>query len=219
MKLTPKAFEVLKNFNTINPNILIEPGNILRTINKASSLFVIAKVDCDFERMAIADLSKFLSVVSLFDDPDLEFESKFVKISSGNESVNYFFAEPSCLVVPKNKEIKMPHSNIEFDISDENVNRTFKAIGVLRATEIAFSGSEGKISVHTFNSKNNLTSDSYSCVIGETSENFLVVYNKDDLKMTRGNYKVRIHEDGISCFSNDEIQYFVAFQEKLSRFN
>ena len=80
--LSSKTLNVLKNFSTINSSIVFRKGSTVRTISNAENILAkftgeeIFPVD-----FAIYDLSQFLSGISLFNDPQLEFTSgDFVSI-------------------------------------------------------------------------------------------------------------------------------------------
>ena len=71
---------------------------------------------------AIYDLSQFLSGISLFNDPQLEFTSgDFVSIRGGRQSAKYYFSDPEItLKSAPEKNVKFPGSDIEFSLSAED---------------------------------------------------------------------------------------------------
>jgi len=91
MRLSKETYNILKNFAAINSNILIKPGNILKTVSAGKNIFAEAKVVEDFDvPVPIWDLNKFLGVVSMFNNPDLEFHDTHVVITNGRSSVTYY---------------------------------------------------------------------------------------------------------------------------------
>ena len=46
--MTEKTLQVLKNYATINPNIVIENGNVVKTISEARAIVSKSSVDVDF---------------------------------------------------------------------------------------------------------------------------------------------------------------------------
>jgi hypothetical protein len=48
-----------------------------------------------FPDFAIYDLNEFLGAMSLFEDPELEFQDKYVSIKQGNMNIKFFAADPS----------------------------------------------------------------------------------------------------------------------------
>ena len=82
MKIDTNTINVLKNFSKINPSILIQEGNLLKTISTNKTIMAKATVSTEFgRRFAIYNLDRFISTLSLFADPDLKFAEQFVDIS------------------------------------------------------------------------------------------------------------------------------------------
>ena len=78
MKLSKETIEVLKNFASINSNILVNPGDTLTTVSPVKNVLAEAKVPESFPiQFGLWDLNKFLGVVSLFQDPEFVFDEKF----------------------------------------------------------------------------------------------------------------------------------------------
>ena len=90
MKLSAKTFNVLKNFSTINPSILIKEGSTLSTISPTKTILAKATVPDVFPcNVAIYDLSRFIRSVSLFENPDFDFGEKSVTIRDELRSIVY----------------------------------------------------------------------------------------------------------------------------------
>ena len=89
MRLRNKKLEVLKNFSNINQNILIEEGNVVRTISTMKNILGSATVDESFpNEFGIYDLNEFLGVMSLASDAELEFETdKYLTINGGSTKI------------------------------------------------------------------------------------------------------------------------------------
>lgn len=219
MKLDQRTLQVLKNFSGINPSILFKTGNILKTVTPTKTILAKATLEQEFpSSFAIYDLSKFLSVLSLFDDPDLEIGEKSVVIRSGRKKVNYVFADPNTIVAPKDdKEIRFPNADVSFELTNEALTDVTKALGVLRQPEIAIVGNGETITLQTTNSKDP-TSDEYSVEVGETDKNFNFIFKAENLRLLPDNYQVDIASAGISRFSSKDVEYYVAI-EANSKFN
>ena len=102
MKLSEKTLTVLKNFAGINNSILVKQGKQLRTMSVAKNILGEAQIEEEFPRnFAIYDLSEFLGVISLFNEPDFDFDTYYVSISDDNKaSSQYFYADKSMVTVP-----------------------------------------------------------------------------------------------------------------------
>jgi hypothetical protein len=83
MKISQETIAVLKNFSTINSNLLVKPGSTISTISPTKNILAEASVSETFDvEFGIWDLSKFLATISLFKDPEFEFSEDHVEISS-----------------------------------------------------------------------------------------------------------------------------------------
>src|SRR5690242_9079579 len=104
MKLEQKTIQILKNFATINQSIWINEGNELSTISLAKTLYAKAQVKETFPRsFGIYDLSRFLGVLSLFNEPNLEFTDAHIHIKEGSKKVKYIYAAENMIVAPSEK--------------------------------------------------------------------------------------------------------------------
>ena len=87
MKLSTETISVLKNFSTINANLMVKAGSSLCTMSAMKNIVAKADVSEEFlSDFAIYDLNEFLSALSLFGRPDLEFNDDFVIITEEGTS-------------------------------------------------------------------------------------------------------------------------------------
>ena len=94
MKLSDKTIKVLKNFSSINQSMLFRTGSIIRTKSTTDTIAAQAVVEEMFPfEFGIYDLNQFLSVTSLFEDPEFDFQENHVTISSGDSSSNYYYTD------------------------------------------------------------------------------------------------------------------------------
>ncbi len=103
VKISKRTLELLKNFASINSNILVKLGSTLSTVSPMKNLMGKAKVEETFDvEFGIWDLHKFLGTVSLFSDPHLTFDDGKVVISneSNTSQVVYHYSEPTLLTTP-----------------------------------------------------------------------------------------------------------------------
>ena len=218
MKLSEKTIKILKNFATINPSLLVYPGDTLTTMSPSKSIYAKVTVEENFPtRFAIYELSKFLGVTSLFKEPELDFGDNQVKIVSGRQSVSYTYTDPSMVVAPDpNKDINFPVAEVEFSISQEELQRVVRASGVLQLPDIAVIGNGETITVTATNSKNP-TADVFSIEVGTTDKVFNMIFKVENIiKLISSNYDVKISSRGLSKWSANNIFYYVAIEAASS---
>lgn len=225
MELSSFTMQVLKNFASINSNIVIQPGNVVTTMAEARNVLGSANVAETFEQtMGIYDLSEFLSVIGLVDSPKLYFKDTHVDIMSGSgrASVKYFFSDPEMLTTPS-KKITMPSTDISFDLDQTTLNNLKRASAALGHEAVSITAADNVIRLSVLDNDNK-TSNTYSIdVDGEyDTEDFNFILNISNLRMIPSDYKVEISSKLISQFtSKDEkmdLTYWVAL-EKSSTYN
>ena len=220
MKMSTKTLNLLKNYASINSNILVKPGNKIATISPVKNVMSEAIVEEDFDtEFGIWDLNKFLGVVSLFDKPEFAFDEKSVTISgTSGASVEYYYSEPSLLSVPT-KSITMPEGVVSFKLTQKNFAELQKAASVLQVSDLAVR-TDGDMLQLAVLDKNDVTSNCYTIDLGEVAggKEFCFYFKVENLKMIEGDYNVSISEKNISQFSGNDVVYWIAL-ETDSKYN
>lgn len=216
MKLSKNTLEVLRNFSSINQNILIKAGKTLSTRTVAKNIFVTAEVDDEFEQeFGIYNLPEFLGVISLFTDPELTFNENSLTISQGKNKVQYVFAAPEVLDYP-DKAIKMPKADASFELAEEDLKSLLKAGSVLSATDLLIQGDGSTITCTVLDPKNP-SSNTFAVEVGTTDQMFSSYIKLENLKMPPSIYTVSLSSKKIAQFSSKTISYeFFAACEKNS---
>ena len=200
---------------------MIKPGGQLKTISEAKNIMAIADGTDDFPtEFGIYDLNEFLSVSNLVQDPNFDFQDKNVKITSGGNTVTYFFSEPEILTSPS-KEITMPDTEVGISITQEVLSQVRKAAAVLGHTEMSIKGSGGKVTLSVVDSSD-ATANSFDIELNDNNdctEEFNFIVNINNLKLIEGDYFVNISSKLISQWtcSSMAVKYFIAL-EKASTF-
>jgi hypothetical protein len=217
MNLSNDTRDVLKNFSTINQNLLVKNGNVINTMSAMKNIVAKATIPDTFNNeFAIYDLNEFLSALSLFKKPTLDFGDKAVKLKEegGGSSVNYFFSDPSVVTAPKT-EIQMPSVDVEFTFTQDTFNQIQKASAVLGVPDVVLKGTTGGDIVLTVTDRKNDTSNDFAIKVGENaSSDFTYFFKVENLKLLAGDYKVEVSSKGISHFVNvnKTIEYFIALE-------
>lgn len=211
MKLSNETITLLKNYSTINPSVLFKQGNTIATISPQRSIFAKASITEDVPRQfAVAELNKFLGVLSMFKDPELNFNDNYVEICSGSKKVRYTYADVSAIITPPEKELKFPEAEVEFELKADDLNAAVKALSVLSLPELAITGDGENVMIQAISSKNS-TADNYSQVVTTTDKKFRAILKTENLKLLNKDYKVSVAKN-IVKFEADDITYFVAVE-------
>jgi hypothetical protein len=211
MKLSKETVGLIKNFAGINSNLLLKSGNKLATISAQKNVMADAVVTETFPDFGIYDLNEFLGAMSLFEDPELTFNEKWVTIEQGGNSIKYFAADASVLTAPQ-KAITFPDAEIEFPMSANMLSMIQRTASVLRASDVSIVGDGSTIAV-VVGDKKNATGNSYNSAVGATEKKFKVNLKVENLKMIPGDYQVSISSKKISRFKGaGDLVYYVAVE-------
>jgi|TARA_B110000046_G_scaffold22770_1_gene21471 hypothetical protein len=217
MKLSNYTTSVLKNFSTINQNLVIKEGNTITTMSAMKNIVAKAEVEETFpQQIAIYDLNEFLGALSLFTSPVLDFSDNYVMISEENKpttKMKYFYSDPSVVTSP-NKMITMPSNEVKFTMSSEDLSRLKRAAGAIGAPDMVLE-KDGSSSSLTVKDKKNDTANNYSLDVDTTSEGEFNFYFKvENMKLLDGNYDVEISSKNISHYTNKstDIEYWIALE-------
>tara|TARA_Y100000389_G_scaffold72636_1_gene69414 strand:+ start:31407 stop:32069 length:663 start_codon:yes stop_codon:yes gene_type:complete len=214
MKFSERTLTILKSFAGINKSILMKEGSVLKTITPEKTLIAIANIPDEIPSEAcIYDMSRFLSILSLYEDPDVEFHDKYFIISEGRRRTKYIYADISMIHTPPEKEISIPTADVVVDVKWDDLQSVLKAAGVLQFSEVAFVGDGGKCYLKAIDSTTD-NADDYDVEIGETDDTFKIIIKTDNLKLLPQDYRVTLCSKGISEFRGKDVTYFVAIDSK-----
>lgn len=217
--LSRKTLDVLKNFSTINSSIVFRKGSTVRTISNAEN--ILAKFTgeevfpVDF---AIYDLSQFLSGISLFSDPQLEFDNEnFVSIRGGRQSAKYFFSDPEItLKSAPEKNVNFPGSDLQFNLTGEDLIALQKASAVYSLPDLTFQSIEGHDEIKLIlRDKENDTSNTYDITVaGSTTGTYTLDLKIENIRLLPGDYTVKVSQHLISEWTNvnTDLTYYIALE-------
>lgn len=219
MKLSARTIQILKSFAQINPSLIFAPGNELKTISPLKTMVAKATIaETIPQQFAIWDLSKFLGVLSLFEDPDLEINEKYITIKSGKSKLNYVYCSPDMVTQPPKKMVDIPADAVEKNLPSAILQSLMKAVGVLQLPDIAFVGRDGNFSIEALDSKpknpnDETISNSYAITVGETVKTFKMIMKADNMKIMNEEYTLKISPQGLCHFKGSDVEYWIACED------
>ena len=222
MKLSEHTTSVLKNFASINQNLVIKEGKTISTMSAMKNIVAKAEVDEDFPReIAIYDLNEFLAALSLFNNPVLDFSENFVTITeegkTGN-SLKYFYSDPSVVTTPSS-EITMPETEVKFSLDSGDLSRVQRAASVIGSPDLVLE-KNGVGTFLTVKDKKNDTANNYSLdVDAEGSGEYNFFFKVENLKLLPTNYDVNVSSKNISHFKSqagNAVEYWIALEPESS---
>jgi hypothetical protein len=215
MKISKETVGVLKNFASINSNLMLKEGNYISSISVGKSLVGRARITETIPQdFGIYDVQEFLGVLSLFEDPEITFEDKYVIIKQGNSSIKYFAADESVLTYPK-KFPPLGDSEIEFNLTANDITAILKTASVLKTSDVRFVGDGSSLSVVVGSKKTN-TSNNFTQELGETDKTFCVSINTDNLKVIPQDFTASVINRRMIQLKSESLTYIIAIETDSS---
>ena len=211
---------ILKNFAGINSGIEFRAGDTLSTMSPGKTILAKAKLKDSFpESFCVFDLNQFLSVHSLYKDPELKFDEYNVIFSAGRSKTTYRKTAKEMIITPPDKDLSLPSVDAEFKLTEDTFAALMKSANVLQSPNISVESDGEKIFVTCYNSKDD-SAHTYSTEVGESSNVFKAVFLTENWKMIPGTYDVKISSRGLAEFNHttQDVDYWIAIEAKESKF-
>ena len=217
MKLSNETIDVLKNFSSINQNILIKEGNKVRTMSTMKNILGEADIAESFPKgFGIYDLNEFLGVLTLAKDPELEFSNEnYLTIRGGLSKISYFFSDPSILVTPP-ETFNAPETDVSFQVTKEAMANVTKASAVMQLPDLVFTGTSEGDTMAVTELKNTTSNQFEESWEHEGDKVFQFNYKIENLKMIPGNYNVDVSTTALVSHWNNQdkpIDYWIALEQ------
>ncbi len=222
MNLSNETVSVLKNFATINQNLVIKEGSNITTMSAMKNIIASAEVKESFPLdFAIYDLNEFLAALSLFEKSYLDFHKDFVVMTesgSTDKSLKYWYSDPSVVTTPT-KEISMPESEVSFTLENDMLINLQKAAAVIGAPDMALEAMSAGVALLKVTDKKNATANDYAVQVKVNNEDgkdlpYKFWFKVENLRLLSGSYGVEVCSRNISHFVNTkvDIQYWIALE-------
>ena len=165
---------------------------------------------------AIYDLSQFLSGITLFDNPSLDFASDdFVRIIGNGRSVKYYFSDPEItLKSAPEKNVNFPGSDIQFNLTEQDLLALQKASAVYSLPDLSFESKDDKVRL-VLKDKENDTSNTYKqSISGSCTGDYSLDVKIENIRLLPGDYSVKVSKGLISEWnsSNLDLTYYIALE-------
>ena len=219
MNLSNETVSVLKNFASINQNLVIKSGNNISTMSAMKNIVASAEVKETFPtEFAIYDLNEFLASVSLFDNPTLDFKDDFVVMTENGTALKYWYSDPS-VVTTVTKEITMPECEISFSLENSLLSNVQKAAAVIGVPDMVLEAMDSGVALLKVTDKKNATANDYAVKVDVNNDDgknlpYKFWFKVENLKLLPGKYNTEVSSKNISHFVNTNvgIEYWIALE-------
>jgi hypothetical protein len=212
--ISKDTLNILKNFSGINSNLYVKAGSKLTTMSPTKNIMAEVTVEETFDtEFGIWDLNKLLGVISLFQDPELQFHDKYLSITGASGStVKYYYSDPKLLSYPT-KSIKKVDAVVEFDLTADDIRELQRASAVLSNPDLSFVSKDDKV-IAIIRDLKDPTCNTFSIEVGDNTNeaDFTFNFKMENIKMLDGDYHVALSKSVIGQFSHASrpLTYWVA---------
>lgn len=218
MKLSENTLAILKNFSSINSGVVLQKGNVQKTISPEQTILVEAHLEDDMpETFGIYDLNQFLGNVTTLKSPELKFTSESVVMDDGDMQLNYYSCSPSLIISPpQGRDLVLKNVDVSFTLSNNTLTKLLRLAAMNNLTHLTVIGKNGELRLQT-HEKSNDTSNFASTKIDDYSgKDFVVSFKTENLRLIPDNYSVEIAIGGFAKFVNasGKLTYFIALESK-----
>ena len=213
MKISENTLKMLKWMTSVNGGIKIDEGNKLYSKSESQAMCCVCEVEETFPKAFVTtNLAKFLSLVELIEDPEFEFEDKYVTVTSGDgkNKVQFYLSDPALV----NQSNKIPKDQkdiaIQFHLNSEDLTKVYDAAKVLNVSDITLKTEAGNIYMIISNRAVS-SGDFIKIKVGECDpdlENIEFFYRKQNLKLIPSySYDVTVFSVGLTKFIATNADY------------
>jgi hypothetical protein len=217
MKLSENTLSVLKNFSSINSGIVLQKGNLQKTISPEKSILVEAEVeDVLPEQFGIYDLNQFLGNISTLNNPDLTFTDNAVLMNDGDITFNYYSCSTNLIVSPPDKELKLKQVDVSFSLTNAILTKLLRLAAMNNLTHLSVVGKNGEIRLQTHEKANDTSNHASFKLNDYNGEDFSASFKVENIKLIPGDYDVEIQLGAFAKFvsKSGKIKYFIALESK-----
>jgi len=222
MKLSARTIQILKNFSLVNQSLWFKQGHVIKTASPIKTIMATATVDEYFDtEFGIYDLSKFLGVLTLFENPDITITPNVLTVSGNGRRVDITHVSKEIVAqdVDKiyNANISLPQVDVQFALTAECQQTMIKALGMLQLPHVAICGENGVLLYRGLDCGNK-TTNKYEIVLGECVQQFQIVFKSENMKLIPDNYTVSLSSRGPVQVKSSDIEYWIVAESNLSSF-
>lgn len=217
LAISKTDLDTLKALYAIDQTLKIVGGSEeLRSVNASKTIACVTKLTQAFPRdFCIYDLREFVGVVSIIDNPVLDFSNdKFVIIKSqdSKQKLRYLDGAENLIGSYFDKEFKLPSEDVVVSVTNTQLKAVMNAATALKLEYVGFKSEDGKIYLCAFDRNNGSGEETngFSIEVGETTDEFQLFYKTENLAVLDGDCEFTISSKKISKVINGERTFFMA---------
>jgi hypothetical protein len=213
MKLSNETLAILKNFASISAGLYVPGGSKVRVKEAQNKVLAEAEFAENFPSFCVADLSKFLSILTADKEVDVDFKGSDIVITmlGGRSKINYRCSPKNVVNVPKDTTYAVEDPFVEFTLTAKDLAYLKKTASLLSLPCIAVEHDGTKSFFRVFDPKND-SDNSQTLDLDSKGEgmNYQIIFNQENLNFVDGDYDVKINKACMQLtHKNQKVSYWV----------
>lgn len=216
MKFCNETLSLLKNFASINTNIIFKQGDGVSTISNAKNVFAKATIKETIpNEFAIYDLNSMLAMLTIVDGQEIEFGDKCLTVTSPAGKFEYYYSNPEIVTGAPDSEIEHVVT-YKFKMTAEDIQMILKAAAITGAPTVSVTNKNQVVTLSVSDRKND-TASNFRKSLGTSFDNFDVFVAVENLKVIPDAYEVSVAKtaNGKAKFlhfkhESRQLQYWIA---------
>jgi len=214
MKLSNETLAILKNFASISEGIYVAGGSKLRVKDSRSRVLAEAIVAENFPSFCVADLNKFLGILTVDKDVELEFKGPDIVMTmlGGKSKINYRGSPKNLVNAPKDSDFSIDDPFCELTLTKDKLAYIQKILSLLALPDIAIENENDKYVIRVFDPKNDAeNSQTLDVEATGRGRNFQIIFDQQTLNFVDGDYDVKLG-DNVAEFKHKTLKltYWIA---------
>lgn len=217
IRLSKDTIDTLKSLYAINQTLkIVKYNQEIRTLSDSKTCACITSIEEKFPRtFCIYDLREFISVLSIIDNPVLDFSNdKFVVVKSedGRQRLRYLDGAENLINSYFDRDFKLPSEDIAVSVSAQQLKAVMNAALTLKLEYVGFKCDGETVFLTAFDRNNGSGDDTngFSIEVGQSDSEFDMFYKSEALAILDGDCDFEISSGKISKITNGNKVFWMA---------
>lgn len=214
MKLSVATIEALKNLSDINQGLFIEAGNTLYTMEPEKLMTAKITVPEKFPtNFGIYDLKKLITVLSVYENPEIEFDDKFLTISDGHMTTEFGYTDKSNIATPSGKLV-LPSVDVKFNLSKADLKKILTIARAMEYKQIALVSDGVEVTIRCLDVAEKANRPTHVKMGFTYGKEFNLIFDIDHIsKLLMDDYGVEISSHGFAQFTSKNKIYSIVLHK------
>lgn len=209
IRLSKETIDTLKSLYAINQTLKIVADNTeIRTVNDQKTCACITSIAEALPRtFCIYDLREFISVLSIFENPILDFSNDkyvIVKSEDGRQKLRYMDGSETLINSYFERDFVLPSEDVSLTVTAAQLKAVMNAALTLKLEYVGFKCDGDKIYLTAFDRNNGSGDDTngFAIEVGESEDTFDMFYKTTALSIIEGDCTFEISSSKVSKITN-----------------